>query len=380
MDREHLIPHRYLVPSLNLLTYLKILFSQVFPTMTTQKAIVVNSHKQASVVSDRPIPTLRDDYILIKNVSVALNPTDWKHVAYLAPPGVVIGVDYAGIVEAVGKNVKKNFQKGDRICGFVHGGNAVQPEDGAFAEYIVAKGDIQIHIPDNLSFQEAATLGVGIVTVGQALYQSLKLALPTEPIKQPVSILIYGGSTATGALAIQFAKLSGYNVLTTCSPRNFDLAKSLGADAVFDYNDPKSAAEIRKYTNNNLKLVLDTISLESSAAFCDQAISTEGGDYSALLPIHIERPNVNDRLTIAYTAVGEAFTFGDMSVPAKPEDRDFAEMFWGLTERLLAEGKVKVHKHRVLPGGLKGALEGLELLRLGKVSGEKLVCNVAETP
>ncbi|PQE23526.1 zinc-binding oxidoreductase protein [Rutstroemia sp. NJR-2017a BVV2] len=348
--------------------------------MTTQKAIAVGPLKQASVVNDRPIPTLRDDYILVKTVSVALNPTDWKHIAYLAPPGAVIGVDYAGIVEEVGKNVKKAFKKGDRVCGFVHGGNAVQPEDGAFAEYIVAKGDIQIHIPDNLSFQEAATLGVGIVTVGQALYQSLKLALPTEPIKEPVPILIYGGSTATGVLAIQFAKLSGYKVLTTCSPRNFDLVKSLGADAAFDYNDPKSAAEIRKYTNNNLKLVLDTISLESSAAFCDQAISSEGGDYSALLPVHIERPNVNDRLTIAYTAVGEAFTFGDLPVAAKPEDKVFTEMFWGLSEKLLVEGKVRVHKPRVLPGGLKGALEGLELLKEGKVSGEKLVYNVAETP
>ncbi|KAM3068063.1 hypothetical protein ACMFMG_011110 [Clarireedia jacksonii] len=348
--------------------------------MTTQKAIVVTSPKQASVVSNRPIPTLRDDYILVKNVSVALNPTDWKHIAYLAPPGVVIGVDYAGIVEAVGKNVKKAFKKGDRVCGFVHGGNAVQPEDGAHAEYIVAKGDIQIHIPDNLSFQEAATLGVGITTVGQALYQSLKLALPTEPIKEPVPILIFGGSTATGVLAIQFAKLSGYKVLTTCSPHNFDLVKSLGADAVFDYNDPQSVAEIRKYTKNNLKLVFDTISLESSAAFCDQVISAEGGDYSALLPINIERANVKDRYTVAYTAVGEAFTFGDMPVPAKAEDKEFAEMFWGLAEKLLADGKIKVHKPKVLPGGLKGALEGLELLKQGKVSGEKLVYNVAETP
>jgi NADPH:quinone reductase-like Zn-dependent oxidoreductase len=348
--------------------------------MTTQKAIVVGPPGQASVVSDRPIPTLRDDYILVKTVSVALNPTDWKHIAYHAPAGALIGVDYAGIVEEVGKNVKKAFKKGDRVCGFVHGGNAVQPEDGAFAEYIVAKGDIQIHIPDNLSFQEAATLGVGIVTVGQALYQSLKLVLPTEPIKEPVPVLIYGGSTATGVLAIQFAKLSGYNVITTCSPRNFDLVKSLGANAVFDYSDPNAAAEIRKYTNNNLKLVLDTISLESSAAFCDQAISTEGGDYSTLLPVRIERANVNDRLTIAYTAVGEAFTFGELAVGAKPEDKEFAEMFWGLSEKLLVEGKVRVHRPRVLEGGLKGALEGLEWLKEGKVSGEKLVYNVAETP
>ncbi|BCS02740.1 zinc-binding alcohol dehydrogenase family protein [Aspergillus luchuensis] len=347
-----------------------------------QKAITVTAPKKGDLVTDRPIPKLRDDYILIKTVSVALNPTDWKHIEYLAPTGVLVGCDYAGIVEEVGPAVKKPFKKGDRVCGFVHGANAVQPEDGTFAEYIVAKGDIQMHIPDNLSFQDAATLGVGITTVGQALYQSLKLELPTEPAKggNAGPILIYGGSTATGTLAIQFAKLSGYKVLTTCSPRNFDLVKGLGADEVFDYNAPNAAAEIRKATDNKLKLVLDTISLEASAKFCDEAISTEGGEYSALLAVGIERKNVNDRWTLAYTAVGEEFMFGETPFPAKPEDKEFAAKFWDIAQKLLAEGKIKVHRPSVRGEGLKGVLEGLQLLKADKVSGEKLVYNVAETP
>lgn len=348
--------------------------------MATQKAVIITEPKTAGLVSDRAIPTLRDEYILVKNVAVGLNPTDWKHVEFLAPPGVLVGCDYAGVVEAVGKDVKKPFKKGDRIFGFAHGSNAVEPEDGTFAEYIVVKGDLQSKIPDNLSFQEAATLGVGIGTVGQGLYQSLKLQLPTEPIKDATPILIYGGSTATGTLAIQFAKLSGYNVITTCSPRNFDLVRSLGADAVFDYKDPQAAAEIRKHTNDNLKLVFDCISLESSAAFCDNAISTAGGEYSALLNIKIERANVNDRFTLAYTTLGEAFKFGDIPIPANPEDRTYAEKFIAMAEPLLAQGKIKVHPPKVGTDGLKGVLEGLQLLKADKVSGEKLVYNVSETP
>ncbi|KAJ5892108.1 Protein TOXD [Penicillium subrubescens] len=348
--------------------------------MATQKAVIVVEPKKDGLVTDRPIPTLRDDYILVKTVSVGLNPTDWKHVAYLSPPGVLVGCDYAGVVEAVGKDVKKSFKKGDRVCGFVHGGNAVQPEDGAFAEYIVAKGDLQMKIPENMSFQEAATLGVGIITVGQGLYQSLKLAYPTEPIKDATPILIYGGSTATGTLAIQFAKLSGYKVITTCSPRNFDLVRSLGADAVFDYKDPQSPAEIRKQTDNKLKLAFDCISVEASAKFVEGAISTEGGDHSTLLSIKTERENINSRLTLGYTAVGEAFKFGDIPFPAKPEDRAFAEKWIAIAEPILAQGKIKVHKPNVGKDGLKGVLEGLQLLKEDKVSGEKLVYNVSETP
>ncbi|KAF9895251.1 hypothetical protein FE257_000153 [Aspergillus nanangensis] len=348
--------------------------------MSTQKAIIVTSPQQEGLVTDRPIPTLRDDYILVKTVSVALNPTDWKHIKHLAPPGSLIGCDYSGIVEAVGKDVQKPFKKGDRVCGFAHGGNAVQHEDGAFAEYIVAKGDVQMSIPDNLSFQEAATLGVGISTVGQGLYQSLGLALPTTPVTpQQQAILIYGGSTATGTLAIQFAKRSGYTVLTTCSPHNFALVKSLGADQVFDYKAPGAAAEVRKVTNDKLTLAFDCIALEASAKFCDEALSSEGGDYSALLQMKIERENVRDRVTLAYTTVGEAFTFGDMKFPAFPEHKEFAAKFWEVARGLLAAGDIKVHTPKVLPGGLKGVLEGLELMRQDKVSGEKLVYNVAET-
>jgi len=348
--------------------------------MSTQKAIVVTEPKKAGLVTDRPIPALRDDYLLVKNVSVGLNPTDWKHVAYLAPPGVLVGCDCAGIVDSVGKDVRKKFSKGDRVAAFAHGGNSVQPEDGAFAEYVVVKGDTAIRLPDNMTFQEGATLGVGISTVGQGLYQSLKLALPTDPIKEQIPILIYGGSTATGTLAIQFAKLSGYKVLTTCSQHNFDLVRRLGADAVFDYTDPNSAAEIRKYTNNNLKLVFDCISTEATAKFCDNALSTEGGEYSALLNVNIARENVHDRYTLAYTMIGEAFEFGNIPMPAKPEDKAFMESFFAVVEPLLAQGKIKVHPPKVGKDGLKGVLEGLELLKANKVSGEKLVYNVAETP
>lgn len=176
--------------------------------LSTQKAIVIQGPKDAKLVTDRPIPQLRPGYILVKTHSVALNPTDWKHIDNLASAGAVVGCDYSGTVEAIASTgVTKSFQVGDRVCGFVHGGDAMQRENGAFAEYIVAKADIQIRIPDGVSFEEAATLGVGVTTVGQGLYQSLKLPLPRQPARETMPLLIYGGSTATGTLAIQFAKL-----------------------------------------------------------------------------------------------------------------------------------------------------------------------------
>ena len=90
----------------------------------------------------------------------------------------------------------------------VRTGNDANPENGAFARYVAVKGDIQMHIPDGVSFEAASTAGVGIGTVGYALYYALNLRWPDPESKEyGETVLIYGGSTATGSLAIQFAKL-----------------------------------------------------------------------------------------------------------------------------------------------------------------------------
>lgn len=105
----------------------------------TQKAVVLCGPGEANLVTGRAFPTLRDDYIPVKTKAVALNPTDWKHIDFASNPGALSGCDYAGTVEEVGSKVNKPFKKGDRITGFVHGANAMRPEDGTFAEYIVVK-------------------------------------------------------------------------------------------------------------------------------------------------------------------------------------------------------------------------------------------------
>ncbi|KAM4064108.1 zinc-binding dehydrogenase [Hirsutella rhossiliensis] len=335
---------------------------------TSQRAIVAQGSGWAKLVDDRPIPKLRDGYMLVKTKAVALNPTDWKHIKSLvAEAGPVVGCDYAGVVEEVGPKVTKGFKPGDRVCGVVHGSNDVQPEDGAFAEYIVVKADVQIKVPAAMDINEAATLGVGITTVGQGLYQTLGLALPTAPIHKPVHVLIYGGSTATGTLGIQFAKLSGYTVVTTCSSHNMDQVKALGADAAFDYNDADCANKIRAYTGDKLTLAWDTISVPASAQICaDSLASSEPGlKYASLLPGKFPRSGVEVSSTLAYTALGEDFKFGNLQMAAKPEDLKFAARFWDITRELLEKKKLNVRPPHVEPG-LDKVLDGLKALEENK--------------
>jgi len=224
-----------------------------------------------------------------------------------------------------------------------------------------------------MSFSDAATLGVGITTVGQGLYQSLGLPFPPAKVQSPTSVLIYGASTATGTLAVQFAKLSGCEVIATASPHNFDLVKKLGADQVFDYKDPECGSKIRAATSDKLKLAFDCISEGSSPSICAAALSSTGGHYSVLLPVsNLGRDDVKVSHTLGYTALGEKY---NDKFPASQEDYEFAKKFWKVAEGLVNDGKVKAHPTEVR-NGLEGVPKGLEDLKSGKVSGVKLVYTV----
>lgn len=173
------------------------------------KSFQIFDPNDARVVTDTSIPKItKPHHILVKVIAIALNPTDWKHVDY--GDASTVGCDFSGIIHEVGASVT-DYKKGDRVFSMAQGSNKLWPENGAFAEYVVVS--FVIRIPEGKSFEEAATGGVAILTVGQGLYQEMRLPWPeTELVKgkdkeAKKQILIWGGSSAMGAMGIQFAKL-----------------------------------------------------------------------------------------------------------------------------------------------------------------------------
>ncbi|KAI1017795.1 hypothetical protein LB504_003821 [Fusarium proliferatum] len=353
----------------------------------TMQAVVIEGD-QARLDRTRKIPKQSDDMLLVRPVSVALNPTDWRHIrGRRAKDGCIVGCDYAGIVESVGSAVTKKWKTGDRIFGVAHGANLVNPDAGAFAEVISVIGDLQMRMPDSLTFQQAATLGLGTGTVGQGLFQkSLKLRLPSAAVsdvtRHDEPVLIYGGGSATGALGIQFAKEAGYTVITVCTPDHFDYAKSLGAHFVVDYKDPDAGRKIREFTKNKLRLAWDTISIPDSARICAESLTSSSSAnpvYGSLLPTKNPRSDVTSIATVFHTTFGRTFDFGGQHMPASRDDYEFGKSFYGLAEQLIAQGRIRPHPGRIGGGGLRGVIDGLAELEAGKVQGEKLVYNVADT-
>lgn len=171
------------------------------------KALIWNRTK-ARVVHDRARPRLRPSYLLVRVVAVALNPTDCKAISQgRAGKGGLLGCDFSGTVEEVGPDVTKMWKAGDRVFGSTHGANFDEPEDGAFAEIVAVKGDTAMRMPEGMGFEEAATMGVSAFTCGQGLFQKMELKWPGDPLGGKEYLLVYGGSSSAGVLAIQYAKL-----------------------------------------------------------------------------------------------------------------------------------------------------------------------------
>lgn len=190
-----------------------------------QTAVVAQGPGQLAIQHNAPVPSLAPDMAIVKTAAVAINPADAKMLDYSAAPGAIHGYDFAGTIVALGKDALASgrLAVGDRVAGFVHGMNSLQPDVGAFAEYVGACADILLKLPDHVDFEEAATLGVGIGTAVLGLFSELRVPASLEQLreggKKPVDdagekkrafVLVAGGSTATGTRAIQLLKMLVY--------------------------------------------------------------------------------------------------------------------------------------------------------------------------
>ncbi|KAG8157944.1 hypothetical protein KVR01_012216 [Diaporthe batatas] len=348
------------------------------------KAIHIKCRSQA-VILERPEPTVPDGHILVKPVAVAIQPSDWKHVDFIFvgdPTGVRLGFEYAGKVVDIGANTTCDFKIGDRVFGLCHATNTVRKDDGTFAEYAVVRPEFQMKIPTHLSYEEASAISSGLIPVCQGLYQDLRLPLPTCPTRRKIHLLIYGGSTTSGMMGIQFAKMSDCTVIATCSPKNFALLASLGADYCVDYNSATCVDDIKHGLGGApLKHVWDCIATTKSARICAEAMSPRGGHYSSLLLLSSSilrrvNPRIRCTTTIGYTIFGEEF-HKETVIKRREEDFVFWLGFWRMSETLLRQKMFKPPPIFVNVGGkgFEGVLYGIQHLKQGKVSAGKLVYN-----
>src|SRR2546428_9153747 len=197
------------------------------------KAIVCRRPGRPDVLRLEEIdrPPITGDDILVRVHASSINPVDFfplSRMAYTArllsrgfkAKAAVIGTDFAGTVEAVGKSVTE-FKPGDEVFG--------GKDRSTFAEYvsIPAKGAV-VAKPANITFEQAAAVPVAAITALQALRDHGRL-------RQGQKVLINGASGGVGSFAVQIAKAFGGHITAVCSPKNVETARRLGADRAIDY-------------------------------------------------------------------------------------------------------------------------------------------------
>ena len=233
------------------------------------KAVVYCDYGVANLkIEEVEKPTPEDDQVLVRVRAASINPYDWHFVegtpkimramigGLRKPRDTRLGVDFAGVVEAVGKNVT-NFKPGDEVFG---------GRGGAFGEYVTPRANRAIALkPANVTFEEAASVNIAGLTALQGLRDHGK-------VQPGQKVLINGASGGVGTFAVQLAKLMGADVTGVCSTRNVDLVKSLGADRVIDYTKEDYTKSDQKYD-----VILDNVANHSLSE--NRKMLTSNGKY-----------------------------------------------------------------------------------------------------
>ena len=349
--------------------------------MSNTAAILLGAG-EAPVLTTRAIPTPGPGDVLIRARAVAINPIDHaRHLGFLVKAyPVVIGSDIAGVVEAVGSDVGA-FKKGDRVAAVLDGFMSGNNDREAFQTYALAPMLTTAKLPDALSFVQGATVSLVLQTAAIIYFDGLGIPIPetaaVSASRTGTSVVIWGGASGVGQMAIQLGSHLGFNVLATASPRHHDRLQSLGARLVVDYADPAAAAE-----------AILAASADAPVAYAIDCVNSAEKTTPYLEAILERSTSATKKLAHTNALRGYTWKHGvehqfvnATDIHARRQDVGrwlFADKN-GAGDNIttwLAKGTFVPPPAKVLAGGLaEGIKAGLELIN-GGVRGEKLVVEV----
>ncbi|KAJ4252365.1 hypothetical protein NW762_010963 [Fusarium torreyae] len=374
--------------------------------MTTMRALVVTPKDKLVTVQDIPIPEPGPSEILVRVGAVALNRVDWLYTAnpVAAQDYRVVGSDFAGEVAKVGSDVETvddpRVKVGTRVASFVQGACSVNERPGAFAQYVCIEWDLAWHVPDSMSFEEAAGVNMCGLTAAQGLFSRLQLPCPFAETEgfgrldlksgEPVNILIYGATASLGLFAAQLVRLSEkfsgaqVNLIGVASASKHDLLreKPYAFDVLIDYHDVDWTEQVKKLTANTggVNYAVDAVSVSPTVEQVESVLAPEGRfavyRSPALGKFDMNKLRVKPLIGAVWEGLGVEIGYQGASIPANPQARKFAAEFFRFLGSEASRGSVKLESNpvRQMPGGLdKIAEEGLPLVSPNKVPGVRAV-------
>ncbi|KAH3675828.1 hypothetical protein WICMUC_002474 [Wickerhamomyces mucosus] len=361
----------------------------------TQKALKVTKDQQHLELKTVAVnPTLGPYEILVKVIAAGINHVDNYFLdGKWSTEGTGSGITASGIVLRIGENVTR-FKEGDTIASFQFGSDENNKDHGAYQEYTKVlesnsfkfplttfeDGDI---VPSGTvtTFEKAASVAASLITVGISIYHQFELANKDNNKK---TILIYGGSTSVGELAVIYSHYIGWKVIAIASSKHHERLKNLGADIVIDYHSDDLTQDIKNlgqdidfaYVTTGGQQALKQIydSLPS-----DREIKLESIEYPNIDFIQDKKSNVKFSFTRAFTSHGQRIKYGNgWENDPYPGILESIKKWVLIVEDLHKKGLIQAREERIIPDGLNGVNYGLNLLKTGGAV-ERLVVRVDKT-
>jgi NADPH:quinone reductase-like Zn-dependent oxidoreductase len=293
--------------------------------------------------TDMEKPNVCEGEVLIRIKAAGVNPVDTKIREGLLKtriPGklpIVLGWDMAGVVVDTGYSARR-FIPGDEVYAYTR---RMTMQSGTYAEYIILPESYVAHKPNNISFEEAASVPLAALTAYQSIFDKGKLA-------KNQNVLIIGASGGVGSFAVQFAKHKGAHVYAVAGPNREEYLKKLGADYVLDYSQGNWVKSFIEMMPHGADLVLDYNGKESTMKGykCTKSHGT-------LVSI-LTQPN--DAM-MNKLSVNHKYLFVEPNVPQLDKIRDWIE-----------KGKIKLHVDKVYK--LADAAKAHEQIETGHTLGK----------
>lgn len=337
---------------------------------TNQSALAVtNFNEPLKVIFDHPIPKLGDYEILVNNKAIGLNPIDWKGKKYgfgIYHFPWINGRESSGVVVKKGKSVD-GFEIGDRVI--ISSTSYRDNRTSTFQQYTAIDSRLAWKLPDSFSFEDGATVGVGLVTAGVLLYNSFKLELNEKAKTKDATLLLWGGATVVGLYVTQLAKIHGLKVISVASLENELYIKSLGVDVVIDrYLDTSEISKkVLEAAKDGIDYGIDCVSKETSTVVID--ILSKSSKLKNARPIFAGIVSIPKY-------VPEDISHKEVIIKKFHEDVNFGKSLVDTTTGFLSSGQIQPVRYKSYHGGLHKIDDALKELESLGARAEKYVVSI----
>ena len=361
------------------------------------KLATINPDLTVTFEHDVVVPTPDDFEVVIKAETAAINPTDWKAaLRKTAPDHQAPGKDFAGVVHSIGSKVFQ-FKPGDRVGAF----NITS----GYAEYSIGPSSTTFKLPDHVSFEEAASLGLPYYTAALGLFKDMHAPAPWSPARPSDynPLLVYGASSAVGAYVVKLAALANIHPIiaiagAAANDTIADIIRPELGDVIIDYREHEmsnsliTAIKTAASHSGTVKYAYDVIGTEHTINnIIAHVLDPELSSLAYAVPISFT-PQVPEKTSVSLTWAPGLFkplpqyasqqqSNAETGPNGKNNEgsRAHTSVASRYLEFALGEGLIKSHPFKVLPNGLSSLQGCLQDLKEGRNKSLKYVMRIGET-